>query len=47
MTGPAAEVETDDIIEVYEFLVNAEVVEGPLPASERWSPSCGRSFLIK
>jgi hypothetical protein len=29
MTGPATEVETDDIDEVYEFLLNAEIVEGP------------------
>ena len=29
MTGPTAEVETDDINAVYEFLANAEVVEGP------------------
>src|SRR3954468_7026817 len=29
MTSPSGELDTDDLNEMYEFLVNAEVVEGP------------------
>jgi hypothetical protein len=29
MSGKAAEVETDDLNEMYDFIMNSEVVEGP------------------
>jgi hypothetical protein len=45
-SGKVAEKETDDLSEMYDLILNSEVVEGPL-VSGRWSPNCGPSFCTK